>query len=93
MTSENLEKLRRPVLWVARKVLKRIKAGVAVAGYYNGSCPVCGVHIGTDVLRDKLTQAFYCFCGACGREIYPVLDHSRIRWLKLFKPGVHTERE
>lgn len=81
-----LEKLKRAMLWVARKGLKRKKAGVMLVGYFNGSCPVCAAHIGTDVFKDRLTQEHYCFCGACGREIYQFIDHTQIRWLKGFKP-------
>jgi len=84
------EKLKNAPAWVARKILKRKRAAIVLAGYFNGTCPVCDVHIGTDVFRDKLTQAFYCFCGACGREIFPVLDHSRIRWLKPYEPPQPT---
>ena len=77
-----LEKLRNAGIWLARKVLKRKRAGVILAGYYNGGCPVCEAHIGTDVWKDKLTQEFYCFCGACSREIYRLLLKREIRWLK-----------
>lgn len=81
-----LEKLKRAWLWLARKGLKRRKAGVLLAGYFNGSCPVCEQHIGTDVFRDRLTQQFYCFCGSCGREIFQIINHKEIRWLKPYKP-------
>ena len=84
------DKLKRPLLWIARKVLKRKKAGVVLAGYFNGSCPVCDVHIGTDIFRDKLTQIFYCFCGACGREIFQHVDQARILWLKPYEPAKQT---
>ena len=77
-----LEQLKRVPIWLARKVLKRKRAGVLLVGYYNGGCPVCSAHIGTDVWKDKLTQEFYCFCGACNREIYQFIDHDKIRWLK-----------
>lgn len=63
---------------VMRKVFKRKTAGVLLAGYYNGNCPVCNTHIGTDIHKDKVTQQFYCFCGHCNREIYPLLDKSKI---------------
>jgi len=81
-----LEKLKLKGLWIARKALKRKKAGVSLAGYFNGFCPVCEAHIGTNVFKDRLTQAYYCFCGACGREIYQHIDHTKILWLKGFKP-------
>jgi len=81
-----LEKVTKALLWLARKGLKRKKAGVTLAGYYNGPCPVCEAHIGTDVFKDRLTQAFYCFCGACNREIFQHVDQARILWLKPYLP-------
>ena len=74
-------------LWLQRRILKLEKAGVKLAGYFNGSCPVCDVHIGTDVYKDQLTDQFLCFCGACGREIYQHIDQAGILWLKPFKPA------
>ena len=84
------EKLKNVPAWVARKILKRKRAGIVLAGYFNGSCPVCDVHIGADIFRDKLTQQFYLFCGACGREIFQVVDHAGIRWLKPYEPPQPT---
>lgn len=80
------EKLKRAWFWLARRILKRKKAGVLLAGYFNGSCPVCEAHIGADVLRDRLTQQHYLFCGACGREIFQHIDHSKVLWLKGYEP-------
>jgi len=82
--------LKKGSLWLARHALKRKKAGVVLAGYFNGSCPVCEAHIGTNVFKDKLTQAYYCFCGACGREIYEHIDQARILWLKPYEPVQST---
>jgi len=82
-----MEKLKRAAIWLTRKGLKRKSTGVLLAGYYNGSCPVCSQHIGTDVFKDRLTQAYYCFCGACGREIYEHIDQAKILWLKGYEPG------
>ncbi len=64
---------------VERKTFKRTHAGIMLAGYYNGKCPVCDTHIGTDIYKDKITQQFYSFCGNCKREIYPLLDQSKVQ--------------
>lgn len=67
-----LEKLKRALWSLARKGLKRKKAGVKLAGYFNGFCPYCGEHIGSDVYLDLLTRQLYCFCGACDRDVFSV---------------------
>lgn len=73
---------------ILRKVFKRKKAGIILAGYFNGLCPVCESHIGTDIFKDKVTQQHYAFCGHCGREIFGQLDQKKIMF---YAPGRRYE--
>ena len=69
-------------LWKKLKTILPGRAAQArIIGYYNGSCPLCDVHIGTDVTTDILGRRS-ARCGACGREIYRLLIKREIRWLE-----------
>lgn len=70
------------------RITGRVKAA-RIVGYYNGACPLCDVHIGTDIIQDWKGKRS-ARCGACGREIFQLIDHSKIRWLKPYEPAQRT---
>lgn len=61
------EKLR--ILW---RWIRRSRPAVAIKAarledYFNGICPECGEHIGTDVWHDR--YGLYLICGSCNNRI------------------------
>ena len=59
-----------------KKLFRRIKvklqpeAAYDILDYYNGPCPNCGQHIGTDIRMNVLTLRRSAICGACGANVY-----------------------
>jgi len=71
-----------------RKLFKRKSVLLILVGYFNGLCPVCNEHIGTDVFKDKVSHQLYIFCGHCNREIYDQLDKTRLKMYSEGKPKI-----
>ena len=60
---------------LARKGYQSLKSTPLpkVIGYFNGTCPRCGTHIGANVTEEAVSGTRSLRCGACDAVIYEIL--------------------
>jgi len=52
--------------WLTRKR----KLPPEKVGYWHGLCPLCGEHIGIDILKNVITRRISATCPCCHQDIY-----------------------
>jgi len=46
--------------------------------YWNGLCPLCGEHIGIDILKNVVTKRISAICPCCRQDIYTQIKETLI---------------
>ena len=52
------------------EILRKKKAGVAVAGVKDNTCQACGIMVSSNKVRQARIGAELMYCGTCGRILY-----------------------